>query len=419
MTRSNRGAARISAVWLITVLVLFFAALGFAFVAYNDRAASEESREAAFQEQTAAENQADLERQRIRDLSKVVGWYDETGANPVTEVPALTKDLELLKSKIPGTEGAADLEGLVDPIIAAYDAAVQKASTLDSQVKGLQGEVDAARATQTDVVRAKDGEIADLQQQMATEAQSFQRRVDDLEGRLAQALSQNSELDTVVRNTRTEMADKLAQKDKLVNQLQNQVASMAQKLDFTLPGKREMPDGTVLEVSQALGIGFIDLGTQNRLVPGLRFRVESGTPGSNRLKARAEVLEVGPAQSKVAFYDVVDRFDPVTPGDVLVNELFDPVGKRSAVLAGRFDGRYNEKDLVPLLERIGVTVHPADQLDRTIDYLIVGNELWNDPETGEQLEEPLQPSELEVYKKAESLNVTILPLKRVREFFAL
>jgi len=419
MMRSNRGAARISAVWLITVLVLFFAALAFGFVAYDDRANSEDSKVKAQQAQIAAEAQADRERQRIRDVSKVVGWYDETQASPVTEVTAMKADLERLKGKFPGTEGAADLETLVQPMISAYDAVVQEGSTLRTRVQSLQSELDALRATQRDVTRAKDGEIADLQQRMTTEAQSFQRRIDDLEGRLAQSLAQNSELDTTVRNVRSEMAAKLAEKDKLAKQLNNQVASMAQKLDFTLPSKRNMPDGSVLQVSEALGIGFIDLGAQQRLVSGLRFRVESGTPGTNRLKARAEVLEVGPTQSKVAFYEVVDRFDPVTPGDVVVNELYDPVGKRSAVLAGRFDGRFNEKDLVPLLERIGVTVYPADQLDRTIDYLIVGNELWNDPETGEQLEEPLQPSELAVYKKAESLNVTILPLKRVREFFAL
>ena len=107
------------------------------------------------------------------------------------------------------------------------------------------------------------------------------------------------------------------------------------------------------------------------------------------------------------------------PGDSIVNEIFDPTGERSAVLAGRFSGRFNETQLSSLLANIGVTVQPSETLDRSVDYLIVGSELWNDPEFNEPLETPMQPSELAVYKQAESLGVTIIPLKSIRQYFAL
>jgi hypothetical protein len=62
-------------------------------------------------------------------------------------------------------------------------------------------------------------------------------------------------------------------------------------------------------------------------------------------------------------------------------------------------------------------IHVQPKVDITTHFLIVGSELWNDPETNQPLEEPLQVSDLPEYKEAEALGVQIIPLQDIREFF--
>jgi hypothetical protein len=177
----------------------------------------------------------------------------------------------------------------------------------------------------------------------------------------------------------------------------------------------DQPDGSVLEVSERLGTGWIDKGANQRIVRGMRFQVKSGRQGDNRLKAWADVTNVKANSAEVQLSGVVDRYDPVVAGDLIVNPIYDPTAERNAVLVGRFSGAYNEKDLTAMLARMGIKVQ--SKVDLTTHFLIVGSELWNDPETSEPLEEPIQPSDLAAYKEAESQGVQIIPLQDIRDYF--
>ena len=117
----------------------------------------------------------------------------------------------------------------------------------------------------------------------------------------------------------------------------------------------------------------------------------------------------------MAFSAVSDRFDPPVAGDSIFNPLYDPRGQRNAVLAGRFAGQWNEAQLKALLSEMGITVQQELGLDT--DYLIVGSELYADPETGEPLEEPMPVSELAVFKDAEAKGVLIVPIRDLRNYF--
>ena len=147
------------------------------------------------------------------------------------------------------------------------------------------------------------------------------------------------------------------------------------------------------------------------------FEVRSGRPGDENVKGLAEVTNVKGDSAEVRFTSVSDRFSPPVKGDVISNRLYDPFGGRNAVLAGRFSGSFNEKDLAALLAKMGIQVQ--SKVDKTTHFLIVGSEVWSDPETGEPLAEPLQVSDLPEYKQAESLGVQIVPLQDIRDYFRL
>jgi hypothetical protein len=173
----------------------------------------------------------------------------------------------------------------------------------------------------------------------------------------------------------------------------------------------------VLEVSDRLGSGWIDIGANQRVVRGIVFEVRSSRSGDQDVKALAEVTDVKANSAEVRFTNIADRYSPPVAGDVVANRLYDPVGGRNAVLVGRFSGAYNEQDLKALLAKMGIVVQPG--VDKTTHFLIVGSEIWNDPDTGEPLTEPRQPSDTPVYKQAESLGVQIIPLQDIRDHFRL
>jgi hypothetical protein len=85
-------------------------------------------------------------------------------------------------------------------------------------------------------------------------------------------------------------------------------------------------------------------------------------------------------------------------------------------MAGRFSGTWNASELKVLMGEIGINVQ--DSMDKSTAFLIVGDPLYNDPETGEVLEEPMAVSEMALYKDAEAAGLTIVSIEDIRRFFA-
>jgi hypothetical protein len=117
---------------------------------------------------------------------------------------------------------------------------------------------------------------------------------------------------------------------------------------------------------------------------------------------------------KVRFLDQRDPFDPPSPGDMIWNPLYDPRGERYALLVGGFSGQYAEDQLKNLLAGMGVTVQK--RLDKSTDFLIVGNEQYVDQD-GQPVETPIQPTDLPVFKEATAQGVQVVLLRDLRNYF--
>ena len=280
MSDSTRGAARISAVWMITVLVLFFAAVAFAFVAYSDAAKANEAADAARTEASSADALAEEAREARRTAAVAVGWTDPESPDPTVSVTAMQADLELLRGTFPGLEDASTLQDTVQPMIAAIRAANTKIAELETRNQTLQGDLDSARSALDDVRSSKDAEIASLNQQIGDVQTQSQSQIDNLEQRIGNLTADVSSTDVELRNARTDAQAELDSKDETIAQLEFQIQQMRSKLDFIQPGKADLPDGSVIEASKALGIGYIDIGKNQRVATGLRFKVLNGKRGA-------------------------------------------------------------------------------------------------------------------------------------------
>jgi hypothetical protein len=418
MVRSNAGKARISIVWMITVGVLFLVAIAFAFIVQGDLSTERDNLVAANAQVATLTTQVAAEGEVRRNLSTVLGWYDRTTADPQADPEAARKALEDLKSTFPDLGAAEkDFETSIPKILAAFNERGRKHAELETRIKGLESELAAAQTAAAQIGTDKDGTIAGLRQQMADEQKNAEQRVQELESRLEQARTQVSERDSELRKVREDAGLEKRRFDQQKAVDTARIAQLSSDTRFAKDPFSTQPDGRILEVSERLGTGWIDIGANQRVVRGIVFEVRSNRPGESAVKALAEVTAVKANSAEVLFSSVADRFSPPVAGDVIANRLYDPVGGRNAVLAGRFSGTFNEQDLSALLGRMGITVQP--KVDQTTHFLIVGSELWNDPDTGEPLAEPLQPSELAVYKNAEALGVQIVPLQDIREHFRL
>lgn len=411
---ARRGAARVSIAWLITMVVLFFVALLFAYVGLDGQAQAQTAEEAALAERQVAEDNLTAQETAYFDLSRAVGFYDTTAATPRSNLDSIAAALAQVKVTFPDMKD--DVKTLADVLPraeAAYIARARELTTLRDQKNTLDSEKATLQASLQEALRQKDQQIGDLQRQVNDQSANAAQKQTELENRIAALNNQRNELDAELRASRATGADELRALQDEITTLQVRLAAQGDKLRFLAEG--ETPDGEILVVSKDLGLGWINVGAKQRLAPGTSFSIISGKVGSTRVKAMATVTKVEANRAEVAFSAVSDRFDPPVAGDVIFNPLYDPRGQRNAVLAGRFAGQWNEAQLKALLAEMGITVQQELGLDT--DYLIVGSELYADPETGEPLEEPMPVSELAVFKDAEAKGVLILPIRDLRNYF--
>jgi septal ring factor EnvC (AmiA/AmiB activator) len=413
---STAGKARISIVWMVTVGVLFLAAVFFAFIAQSELTKERERVAAANQSAADMTEKLTAEQEVRRNLSTAIGWYDTESADPLADVEGIQKGLADLKSTFTDLGPAEKTyDKAIPKILAAYAERGRQIAELQTRNNSLQSEVSAAQQATAQVTSDKDGVISGLRQQVADEQNNAKNREQELEGRLEALRTQVADRDSELRRVREEAAATKRAHDERERILMARINQLSDDTKLIRGEYATVPDGEILEVSDRLGTGWINLGANQRIVRGMRFQVRSGRTGSEQTKAWAEVTSVKADSAEVRLGGLVDRFDPVVAGDVIVNPIYDPRTERNAVLVGRFSGAYNERELTTMLARMGIHVQP--RLDLTTHYLIVGSELWNDPETSEPLEEPIQPSDLPEYKEAESKGVQIIPLQDLREYF--
>ena len=409
MKRSQRGAAKVSVIWLVGLVVAFLIALVMFFLTnqqlttFQEEAVSKDTRNATLEKDN-------LERtKKILEISKVLGFTDP--ANPsASDLEAAAKAIAEAQKAIPDADqGAKDLQSLVKSLIPIYAAKDGRIKDLQSQLDTAVAEGKAVGGRMNDAVAAAEKEKNDLRQQLADTENRLNDTKTDLERRVGEATELYKSSDTGANKLKQEIADLKASNEIKQLELQTRMDEQGRKLNpFTK--EPEAADAKVLQVSKDLGLGWIDIGSKQRVSAGMKFRLVSGSHGSKQVKAWAEVNSVKADMAEVRFFDQTDPMDPPVAGDVVFNPLFDPRGERAALLIGRVD----RNQIEPLLKGMGMLVQT--KLDKSTDFLIVGGEMYTD-ENGQPVETPIQPSDLPVYKDAVAQGVQIVLVKDLRQYF--
>lgn len=417
MNRSKRGMAKVSVLWLIVILMFGLAGWAWSFLIGGELENQRQQVAALEVAKKDSDERAKHASAEYVNLSQVIGFGADAAAARA-DVKTATDALAALKADgttkdLVGDPSVKTIQQAIPLLVQAYTSQSERANNAETQAKNFQTELDQARSNLTEVTSKKDAEIADLSRQLADKEQASKDLEASLRGEIAAAQEQVRDRDSKRIQAETTLSSSKKEHEDTVSALQGRMTEMGRKLQ---PFVREpsAADGKVLSVSKDLGLGWINLGAQNRLPVGARFTIVSGAVGSTRVKAMAEVTKVEGEMSEVLISEQTDPYDPPVAGDIVYNPVYDPSGERTALLLGSFSGKYSKTQLEALLLSMGVKVAP--KLDNSVDFLIVGGETYVD-DNGQPLETAQNPAESPLYKSAVAQGVQVVDLKDLRNYF--
>ncbi|MBI5363388.1 MAG: hypothetical protein HZA53_09430 [Planctomycetes bacterium] len=415
MKRSQRGMAKVSVVWAIC-LFMAFAAAAVAYFLSNQEAASQRDLAAQYEtKMKKAESERDTLNAYVLEVSKKAGFTDPTNPSRM-DAKTLDEGLKYLKDNCKSIEASATtVQAAMKYVVEDLKKAEQRAQESTTRAEQLAGENNQIRGNVDSVRTELEKQLGDMRRQLSDEQQSFNDQKGELERQLAERTATWQQTDKTKNDLAKEVEDTKRKAALEADAWRTRMAEAERKLTpFTK--EPEAADGRLLSISPELKLGWVDIGSKHRLARGMRFRVVDGQHGSKKMKGWCEVTAVQNEMAEVTFSEQVDPFDPPSVGDVVFNPLFDPKGERSAVLIGRFSGALTEEALKAMLKSMNISV--TKSVERTTDFLIVGGEMYKDPENGQPLEAPLQPSDDVRYKNAQAEGVQIVTLKELRQYFA-
>jgi hypothetical protein len=342
----------------------------------------------AVQEKLAAREQA------LRRLSDVVGWK----AGGVTNNRALERRLDDAADRLgeaaalpagankwTAGEGATGLtvkewieamEKKTEELRAERASAASERDRYREQERSILGSPEAPEGSYGRMIGERDREIRGLRE----EIESLQSRLDENRRRgEEEAAQKEAAIRQVIEETGARQAEIDAELGAL-EQTKKDLAERRSNLKVRTTVARESPeaDGTVLLSDPALGYVWIDLGTRDGLMKGMRFHLyalEKG--GRRRPKAEIEVLRMDERHSQARILSIVDPQDPPAQGDLVSNDTFERGKPKVFVFAGRLVGRYNNEDFARKLEDLGHRVEKVVTFDTS--YLVAGAGFEKDP----------------------------------------
>lgn len=426
MHSRQRGAAHVPIMFFLILMVLFFGALGFAYVQLTQNTDLRARNASAVEAQRKAEQKALLFTHYVEDLGKVVnnpGNYqaranvnvaDDYGSQTLEGIGGVI-DQNALKQKMDAFAQQAGAASY-DSVHTLFGAVITQLEAKNARIK----ELEAARDKLASEKAAVDASFAQASQAHSAAQKQLSDQLNQVRNDLnAQINDKTNLVNTLQQNLRDKVQELAttkeaftAEKKGLMNEmgkLQSQNTALVGKINLVQPPS--VADGKVIAAQSNVPTAFIGLGRKDLLQPGTIFRIKN--PNSDAVKAYAKVTRVEQERSEVELSGVVDPVgDQVRPGDHLYNDLYSPGVSRNILLMGRFSYPYNKPELENLLTALGNKVHT--KMEPGVDLVILGNDSITEEGDGFQ---PI--TDTADYKEALNLGVEFAPLHKIRDLIRL
>lgn len=400
MSRNNRGAAQVSLMWLIAVTVIALLAAGMAFLQSDQITILEDKNASLVAESDQLKVNADELRSKRRDDFQALGFADE-GGEFVSPAAIEAARNELIARFSLDASSVTKLQDVVNPVVAEYNQVVSQRDALQSEVNQLRADLDSRKQANVTAMREKDATIAQLRKDKEDSDNAK-------EGQIATLERQRDGLRDQLRDANRQITEQRAINDSQARDFTGQLAVLSQRNDILssrlngVERRADLADGTILSANVDLGRAWIDLGSLDRIAPGMEFVVQNAS--TNAVKGRLRVTSVEENRAEASILAMADKYDPIRADDVILNALYDPSREPIAVLLGNGFGRYTAADVKAMLSRAGVQVRST--VSNETDYLLLGTAFF-DEETGD-----IVPWEtMDSFKSASSYSVSVVPLR--------
>ncbi|MDY6914480.1 MAG: hypothetical protein SVT52_08510 [Planctomycetota bacterium] len=341
----------------------------------------------------------------------VVGQFAQREAALVQAIDPTAASYQVALDKAGAAAGKiGSRRGLVVELLQAHDQLVQK----DKQVDGLKKEAD----TLQQKIRDKDKAANAQTKRFDEERNDLKNKVRELEEQLS---SEQTGHEKQQRAIRSEYNDKIAELNKNIAAKAQQIQEFqgdAQRLkrinsklsdqvkDLLKPkigaiNVARQPDGKVQKVLQDQEVVYINIGSKDRVVPGLTFSVylPGGIPETGEGKGSIIVTNVSENISECRISSQ-KADDPIVEGDLVGNLAFDTLQTYTFVVEGHFDLYAEGEASITGAEKVKAMIKKSggklvDKVDVNTDFVVMGQE----PPRPARPSENAPPQDWKVYQE--------------------
>lgn len=408
--RRRAQAGAVSAMWLISIMILWGGTLALLYVTNADIAAADSGRDRALADKAEIEAKYDEQLEQRRATTALVGYNDTATFGSFSAPGAIQVQLDAAKSLAGPALGGADtkvtLENALQSLMTKVTGLNDQVATLQTQLKAAEDARDAANDRLSQIERTYQDQVAGLRQDLTDEQDRAKNQADGFERRLADLTDQQSAADATARDLQKTLDQAQADAVRAAATADQQLKAVAMRRAPVAP---EKPDGEISAVSDSGTVAWIDLGRVHGLLTGTRFEVlRRGKQGELEHRGEVVVQSVENQMAQVAIAGTPDLFDPILPGDLVRSPFFDKTQELHYHLLGEFPLSASKELVTARLEALGG--HVDSTLTVTTDVLVLGEKNLAEGEFAVELEET------DTYQKAERLGLRIVRLDTLKDF---
>jgi hypothetical protein len=262
------------------------------------------------------------------------------------------------------------LQELVNPAISRTNHYKNRMEQLALDLQSAQEQKKSRDTVAPEIPKKKEETIASLQKEIARLNEEIAREKTQYNERKTKF---NEDKTKAEGETAAEVEKYAADEIKVNNEIRELKRQLEElKIKEVITHEINFVHGKILKPDVPNKIAFINIGSRERVVPGLKFLVGNrGVQGKFEYKAKVEVKKAWMTYCEVAILEIYDKDRPVVEGDGIVNPLFSK--DRPIILA--FVGedrplrlRYSVDEATRRIKEIGSEVRKDVSLD--VDYVV-------------------------------------------------
>ena len=311
------------------------------------------------------------------------------------ELAALEHQHTLLNARLPGLrEQAAKAADRVRPLDEAIVARRSRVADLQTQDKTAIEDVDRLMTQNAALIkRSEESGIKELKEFQERMREAPERRLELAKEEERSYLSE-TEQDERLRQLRDEVErqkqgleqynkqvrDERGGLDQRIAELEGRVRQLTNQLD--LSNREFRPDGKVLSGEPRSGHLVIDRGWTHNLRKDSTFTIYTRRAGKIVVKGECQVVGIERDIATCRVMREVDANDPIIPGDLLHNPVYDPDHVRGFAIRGEFR-TFSKTEIAKFINDAGGRVD--SELTVNTDYLVAGAAADKDLEQASKL----------------------------------